>query len=192
MVTSTPQEITQMLLAWSNGDKGALEKLTPLVYAELHRLARRYMRRELPDHTLQTTALVNEAYMRLIDLKDVNWQDRAHFFGLSAHLMRRILVEEARNRRQLKRGGAALRVSLEEAALSPKKRGADLVALDDALKSLAEIDQRKTQIVELRFFGGLNVEETAEVLKSSPRTVAREWSLARAWLHRELGPKFSR
>ena len=179
-------ELTQLLLAWSDGDEAALAKLTPLVEAELHRLARRYMGQERPGHTLQTTALVNEAYLKLIDWKTVQWQNRAHFFGVSASLMRRILVDHARRRHYAKRGGGALKVSLEEAGVVAQDRGAELVALDDALTSLGELDPRKSQIVELRFFGGLSVEETAEVLKVSARTVMREWSLAQAWLYREL------
>jgi RNA polymerase sigma factor (TIGR02999 family) len=185
-MTPSPNEVTQLLLAWSDGDQTALEELTPLVYAELHRLAEGYMRRERPGHHLQTTALVNEAYLRLVDLKQVRWQNRAHFFGIAAELMRRILVDFARKRRQAERGGFTQQVSLEEAAIVSKGRTADFVALDDALKSLAEIDPRKSRMVELRFFGGLSVEETAEVLNVSPRTVMREWSLARVWLYREL------
>ncbi len=186
MNTLSPKEITGLLIAWSNGDRSALDRLAPLVHAELYRLARRYMSQESPDHTLQATALVNEAYLRLIDWKNVRWQNRAHFFGVSAGLMRRILVDYARSRKYQKRGGGAVQVSLDEAAIISKERAADFVALDDALKSLAEIDERKSRIVELRFFGGLSVEETAEVLKISPRTVLREWSLAQAWLYREL------
>jgi RNA polymerase sigma factor (TIGR02999 family) len=186
MTTPSPEEITQLLKAWSDGDQAALERLTPLVQAELHRLARRYMSKESPGHTLQATALVNEAFVRLIDWKNVRWQNRAHFFGVSAQLMRRILVDYARSRKYKKRGGGAVEVSLEEAAIVSKERSADFIALDDALNALATFDQRKSQIVELRFFGGLSVEETAEVLKISPRTVLREWSMAQAWLYREL------
>src|SRR5215510_7095547 len=186
MATPSSQEITQLLLAWSDGDQAALEKLTPLVYAELRRLAKGYMFGERPGHTLQTTALINEAYLRLIDWKNVRWQNRAHFFGVSAQLMRRILVDFARSRHYAKRGGQVHPVSLEEAAVVSQERDADLVALDDALNTLAAIDPPQSQVVELRFFGGLSVEETAEVLKISPRTVMREWSLARAWLYREL------
>jgi RNA polymerase sigma factor (TIGR02999 family) len=186
MTTPSPNEITQLLIAWGGGDREALEKLAPLVHAELYRLARRYMSNESRGHTLQATALVNEAYLRLIDWKNVRWQNRAHFFGVSARLMRRILVDYARGRNYQKRGGGAVKVSLDEAAVISKERAGDFVALDDALNSLAVIDERKSQIVELRFFGGLSVEETAEVLKVSPRTVAREWSLAQAWLYREL------
>jgi RNA polymerase sigma factor (TIGR02999 family) len=158
----------------------------PLVYQELHRLAKHYMVREQPGQTLQATALVNEAYLRLIDWKNVRWQNRAHFFGVSAQLMRRILVDFARSRHYAKRGGEAQPISLEEAAVVSEERDADMVALDDALNALAAIDPRQSQVVELRFFGGLSVEETAEVLKISPRTVMREWSLAQAWLYREI------
>ena len=186
MKPPSQNEVTQLLLAWSDGDQTALEELTSLVYAELRRLAERYMRRERAGHTLQTTALVNEAYVRLVDLQQVRWRNRAHFIGVAAQLMRHILVDFARARRQAERGGFAQQVSLDEAALVVKGRSAEFIALDDALQSLAEIDPRKSRIVELRYFGGLNVEETAEVLKISPRTVMREWSLARAWLHREL------
>jgi RNA polymerase sigma-70 factor (ECF subfamily) len=187
MATSSTKEVTQLLLAWSDGDQTALDQILPLVHGELHRLARRYMQRERVGHALQTTALVNEAYLRLVDWKNVHWQNRAHFFGVAAQLMRRILVDFARSHRYTKRGGKAVQVSLEEAATLSHDRGRDLIALDDALKSLARLDPRKAQIVELKFFGGLSVEEAAEVLKVSPRTVMREWNLARAWLYRELG-----
>ncbi len=186
MTTRSAQEITQLLLAWSDGDQTALEQLTPLVYAELHRLAKGYMLGEWPGHTLQTTALINEAYLRLISWKDVRWQGRAHFFGVAAQVMRRILVDFARARHYTKRGGAAQQVSLDEAVTIHEDRSAEFIALDEALKSLAEIDPRKSQVVELRFFGGLNAEETAEVLKVSLRTVEREWNSARTWLYREL------
>jgi RNA polymerase sigma factor (TIGR02999 family) len=189
MTTPSSQEITQLLLAWSDGDQAALEKLTPLVYAELRRLAKGYMFGERPGHTLQTTALINEAYMRLIDWKNVRWQGRAHFFGVAAQVMRRILVDFARARHYAKRGGAAQQVSLDEAVTIHEDRSAELIALDEALKNLAEIDPRKSQIVELRFFGGLNAKETAEALKVSQRTVEREWNSARAWLYRELRGK---
>src|SRR5215510_4060106 len=161
-------EVTQLLLAWSEGDPTALDELTPLVYAELHRLAERHMRRERAGHPLQTTALVNEAYVRLVDLREVRWQNRAHFFGVAAQLMRHILMDFARARLRAERGGYKQQVSLEEAAVAPKERGPDFIALDDALKSLAEIDPRKSRMVELRFFGGLSVEETAEALNVSP------------------------
>jgi RNA polymerase sigma factor (TIGR02999 family) len=185
-MTPSPQEVTQLLLAWSNGDQAALEKLTPLVYQELHRLAKRYMGGQRPGHTLQTTALVHEAYLRLIDSSQVRWQNRAHFFAVSAQLMRRVLVDFARSRHYLKRGGGAVKVSLDEALEVCAERGAELIALDDALQHLAIIDPRKCQVVELRFFGGLSVEETAEALKVSPDTVLRDWRLARTWLLREL------
>jgi len=189
MTTSGSQGITQLLLAWSDGDQAALEKLTPLVYAELHRLAKGYMIGERPGHSLQTTALINEAYLRLIDWKNVRWQSRAHFFGVAAQVMRRILVDFARSRQYARRGGEAQKVSLDEAITVHADRSAEFIALDDALKSLAEIDPRKSQVVELRFFGGMSADETAEVLKVSKRTVEREWSLARAWLYRELRGK---
>ena len=175
-----------MLKAWSDGDEAALEQLTPLVYEELHRLAHRYLGRERIGHTLQTTALVHEAYLRLIDWKNVQWQNRAHFFAISAQLMRRILVDFARSRRFAKRGGGARQVAFDEAMAIAPVRNVDLVALDDALTDLAELDPRQSRVVELRFFGGLNIAETAEVLKVSPGTVRRDWSLAQAWLHREL------
>jgi RNA polymerase sigma factor (TIGR02999 family) len=175
-----------MLVDWGNGDEAALEKLTPLVYDQLHRLARRYMVRERPGHTLQASALVNEAFIRLIDWKNIQWQNRAHFFGVSAQIMRRILVDFARSRDYAKRGGGARNVSLDEAAVIPTERSTDLVALDEALNALAELDERQSRVVELRFFGGLSLEEIAEVLRVSVGTVRRDWSLARAWLHREL------
>ena len=187
MRTHSPQEITRLLVAWGDGDQSALEELAPLVHSELHRLAHHYMSRERPGHTLQTSALVNEAYIRLIDWKSVRWQSRAHFFGVAAQLMRRILVDFARDRQYLKRGGGALRVSLGEAAAFTECRGADLVALDEALTALAEVDRRKGQVVEMRFYGGLSVEEVAEVLKVSEETVRRDWRLAKVWLLRELG-----
>ncbi len=178
-------EISRLFRAWSDGDQSALERLTPIVYDELHRLARRYMKRERPGHSLQTTALVNEAYMRLVDYERMQWQNRAHFFAVSAQLMRRILVDHAR-RHNLKRGGAVQHVSLEEASVVGGGQDTDLVALDDAMNALARIDPRKVQVVEMRFFGGLSVEETAEVLKVSPVTVKRDWRAAKVWLYREL------
>ena len=183
-------DITALLKAWSEGDATALDRLTPIVYKELHRLAGRYRKGERPGHSLQTTALVNEAYMRLVDYKRMQWQNRAHFFAVSAQLIRRILVDYAR-RRNLKRGGGVRHLSLEEVAVTGGSRAADLVALDDAMKTLAQIDPRKEQVVEMRFFGGLSVEETAEVLKVSSVTVMRDWSTAKAWLYRELGGKKS-
>jgi RNA polymerase sigma factor (TIGR02999 family) len=180
------QQITQLLLAWNAGDEAALAQLMPLVQDELHRLAHRYMAGERPGHQLQTTALVNEAYLRLIDSSRVRWQGRAHFFAVSAQLMRRILVDAARARAKLKRGGDVIQVSLDEAAVMPNEPGADLIALDEALTTLAAFDERKSRVVELRFFGGLSVEETAEVLKVSSATVMRDWELAKVWLLREL------
>jgi RNA polymerase sigma-70 factor (ECF subfamily) len=186
MSVSSPQEITQLLVAWNKGDLKALEHLTPLVHAELHRLAKLQMAGERPGHVLQTTALVNEAYLRLIDWRNVEWRDRAHFFGLAAQIMRRILVDFARARRRERRGGKALRVSLSEAADVGCERSADLVALDDALKALEKLDARQARVVELRFFAGLSNEETAEALKVSVGTVRRDWSIAQVWLFREL------
>jgi RNA polymerase sigma-70 factor, ECF subfamily len=181
-------DISQLLRAWSDGDQLALGELTPIVYAELRRLARRYMRGERPDHSLQGTALVNEAYIRLVDYKRMQWQNRAHFFAVSAQLMRRILVERAR-RHNLKRGRGIPHVSLDEATIMGAGRTADLVALDDAMNALARLDPRKVRVVEMRFFGGLSVEETAVVLKVSPVTVRRDWNTAKLWLYRELsGP----
>ena len=181
-----PPAVTQLLVAWSNGDETARDELMPLVYQELHRLAHQYMKRESPGHTLQTSALVNEAFVKLVDQEDVHWQNRAHFFGIAAQLMRRILVDHARSRQYLKRGGGAHHVSLEEVAIVSEERAADVVALDDALTSLAAVDARKSQIVELRFFAGLSIEETAEVLKVSPGTVMRDWTFAKAWLRKQI------
>ena len=178
-------DVSTLLRAWSDGDQSALERLTPIVYDELHRLARRQLRRERTGHSLQTTALVNEAYMRLVDYKRMQWQDRAHFFAVSSQVMRRILVEHVR-RHNLKRGGGVQHISLEEAAVVGGDQDADLVALDDAMNALERIDPRKVQVVEMRFFGGLSVEETAEVLRVSPVTVKRDWRGARAWLYRKL------
>ena len=186
MGAPSQQDITHLLQAWSEGDEAAFESLTPLVYEELHRLARGYMAQERPDHTLQTTALVNEAYLRLINWRKVSWRNRAHFFGVSARLMRHVLVDFARRRPQDKREGKLHQVALDEALILCRERGPDLIALDDALKTLAELDLRKSNIVELRFFGGLTIEKTAEFLKISPITVKREWNKARAWLLREL------
>jgi RNA polymerase sigma factor (TIGR02999 family) len=186
MGAPSQQQITQMLVDWGNGDQAALEKLTPLVYDELHRRARRYMQKERSGHTLQTSALVNEAYIRLIDWKNVPWQNRAHFFAVSAQLMRRILVDFARSRNYAKRSGAARNIPIEEATVISREKSAVVVALNDALDSLARLNERQSRVVELRFFGGLELEEIAEVLKVSVGTVRRDWSLARAWLHREL------
>jgi RNA polymerase sigma factor (TIGR02999 family) len=183
----TRPEITGLLLAWSRGEQEALNRLIPIVYDELRRLAHRYMRQERPNHTLESTALVHEVYERLIDSQHVQWQNRVHFFAIAAQLMRRVLVDFARSRKYLKRGGQLSRVSLDEALTVSQERGPDLVVLDDAMNALAAIDRRKSAIVELRFFGGLTVEETAEVLKVSPETVMRDWRLAKVWLLRELG-----
>ena len=185
-MTPDPNEVTQLLVAWSNGDSVARDALMPLVHDELRRLAHRYMGRERGNHTLQTSALVNEAYLRLIDQKDVHWQNRAHFFGIAAQMMRRILVDYARKRGFAKRGGNLQCVPLEQVMIVSPERAAEVVALDDALNSLADLDQRKSQIIELRFFGGLSIEETAEVLGVSPGTVMRDWTFAKAWLRREI------
>jgi RNA polymerase sigma factor (TIGR02999 family) len=179
-------EVTRLLKAWSGGDEEALEKLAPLVYRQLHKIARCYMAGERSGHTLQTTALVNEAYLRLVDCGKVNWQDRAHFFAVSAQLMRRILIDFARSRGYLKRGGAVAHISLDETPSLCNEPDVNLVALDDALKALSAVDERKSKVVELKFFGGLNVEETAEVLGISSDTVIRDWRLAKLWLLREL------
>jgi RNA polymerase sigma factor (TIGR02999 family) len=186
MTAPVQHEITQLLLAWSEGDEAAQEKLVPLVYEELRRLAKRYMARERGGHTLQTTALVNEAYLRLINAKNLQWRNRAHFFAVSANVMRRILVDLARERGNLKRGGGARQVSLDEAMVVAPERSADLLALDEALDRLATLNPRQSRVVELRYFGGLNEEEVAEVLKVSLRTVQGDWRLARTWLYREL------
>lgn len=178
--------VTELLLAWGRGDRSALDELAPLVLHELRRLARLQMRGERHNHTLQTTALVNEAFLRLIDLRRIRWQDRAHFLALSARLMRRILVDYARSRNYQKRGGGAATVTLDDVIVSAPERGADLVALDDALEDLARMDSRKSQVVELRFFGGLTIEETAEALHVSPETVERDWRFAKVWLLREI------
>jgi RNA polymerase sigma factor (TIGR02999 family) len=179
-------DVTGLLLAWGTGDETALERLVPLVHAELRRIARRCMAGERAGHSLQATALVNEAYLRLIDVQHVNWQNRAHFLAMSARLMRRILVDYARSRGYQKRGGGAVKVTFDEGLPVVGGRDQDLVAVDDALEALAKIDERKGKVVELRFFGGLSVEETAAVLKVSPETVMRDWKLAKAWLLREL------
>ena len=186
MATPSTDNVTRLLLDWSNGDKSALEKLIPLVYDELRRMARQYMRRERPGHTLESTALVNEAYIKLIDCSRVGWQNRAHFFAVAAQLMRRILIDHARSRNYAKRGGGVRKVSLDEAAILSEERAADLIAIDNALTNLAAMDPRKSQIVELRFFGGLNLEETAEVMGISSPTVQREWRKAKAWLLKEV------
>jgi RNA polymerase sigma factor (TIGR02999 family) len=181
--------MTELLAAWSDGDRDALDRLLPLVERELHRLAHQYMSRERPDHTLQTGALVNEAYLKLVDQTRVRWQNRAHFFAIAAQTMRRILIDHARRRRYDKRGGGARALPLDEAAHVSDERAAELVALDDALKLLQQVDERKARVVELRYFGGLSIEETAEVLKVSPDTIGREWRRARAFLLREMEKK---
>ncbi|MBI4468183.1 MAG: sigma-70 family RNA polymerase sigma factor [Acidobacteria bacterium] len=185
-IASSPHQVTHLLLAWNQGDSSALEQLIPLVHEELHRLARKYMRNERPGHVLQTTALIHEAYLRLIDVDRITWQNRAHFFAVSARVMRRILVDFARARQSRKRGGDALQVTLGESLELDEPQQDDLVALDDALKTLAALDPRKAQVVELRYFGGLSVEETAEVLAVSPDTVMRDWKMAKLWLFQEL------
>ena len=179
-------DVTQILQAWSNGDRRALEELIPIVYEELRSQAAGYLRRERPDHTLQTTALIHEAYLRLVDQKNVRWQNRAHFFGVAAQLMRRILVDHARKDRALKRGGPALKLPLEEAAAVSGESDMNLVALDEALTKLAAMDERKGRVVELKYFGGLTAEEAAEVLGVSEATVRHDWGLAKAWLRREM------
>jgi RNA polymerase sigma factor (TIGR02999 family) len=186
MDSPAPSEVTQLLIAWSDGDQAARERLMSVVYEELHRLARRYMRNESPGHTLQTSALVNEAFIRLVDQRNVHWQNRSHFFGIAAQMMRRILVDYARSRNFAKRGGGALKLSVEEELFVSDERSAEVVAVHEALEGLARIDPRQAQIVELKFFGGLSNEETAAVLTVSPGTVARDWTMAKAWLRREI------
>jgi RNA polymerase sigma factor (TIGR02999 family) len=186
MSEPSKNDVTQLLIKWSNGDKAALDKLMPLIQEELRRLAHHYMSREHPGHTLQTTALVNEAYLRLVNRKDVQWQNRTHFFAIAATLMRSILVDHARSHAYAKRGGGAHKTELDEAMVVSQERAAEVVALDDALKELATFDLKQSRIVELRFFGGLTIEETAEVLHLSPATIKREWSTAKAWLYHEL------
>ena len=185
-MTTPSRHVTDLLIEWGKGDQDALNQLMPLVYDELHRLASRYLRHERPGHTLQTTALVHEAYLKLVDQRNANWQNRVHFFAAAAQMMRRILVDYARSRRAFKRGGDYLRLSLDEAAISSEEKDADLLALNEALNTLAAIDAQQSRVVELRVFGGLTVEETAEALGISPRTVKREWSMAKAWLHRQI------
>jgi len=181
-MTESPNQVTQLLIAWGNGDQAALEQLMPLVYSELHRLAHRHIKKERPGHTLQTSALLNEAFLRLVDQRDVHWQSRAQFFGIAAQMMRRILVDYARSRRYAKRGGNAQQVSFNEELLVSRQLSADVLEVHEALKELASIDERKSKVVELKFFGGLSIEETAEVLGVSPGTVMRDWTLAKAWL----------
>ena len=186
LMRPAPNEITQLLQDWSGGDQTALDRLMPLVYDELHRLAHQYMRREKAGHLLQTSALINEAYLRLVDQPQIRWENRSHFFGIAARLMRLILVDEARKRNSAKRGGGAIEVSLVEGSNVAQEQATNVVALDDALKTLQAIDSRQSEIVELRFFGGLSIEETAEVLKVSPGTVMRDWTFARAWLRQQM------
>jgi RNA polymerase sigma factor (TIGR02999 family) len=186
-----PQDVTQLLRAWREGDSGALAQLTPLVYEELYRRAHWHMARENVGHTLQATALVNEIYVRMVDLRGVSWRDRAHFFAISSRLIRQVLIDAARSRNAQKRGGRSPHVEMDDALLVSAEPRADVIALDDALSALATIDPRKSQVVELRFFGGLDVEETAEVLRVSPETVKRDWKLAKAWLRRELNRRDS-
>jgi RNA polymerase sigma-70 factor, ECF subfamily len=189
MTQPDTHELTQLLIAWSDGDHAALDKLTPLVYEELRRLARRYMSREGKGHTLQTTALVHEAYLRLFNRQSVHWQNRAHFFAIAAQLMRCILVDHARGHAYQKRGGKAQMVSLDEAAIISQERASEVIELDEALTALAAIDPQQSRIIELRFFGGLSVDETAEVLSLSPATIKREWSSAKLWLLREISKR---
>jgi RNA polymerase sigma factor (TIGR02999 family) len=186
MATPPRKDVTDLLIDWSKGDQEALNKLMPLVYDELRRLAKRHLRNERRGHTLQTTALVHEAYLKLVDRKNANWQNRVQFFAAAAQVMRHILVDYARSRRAFKRGGDCCRLSLDEAVISSKETDADLLTLNEALNSLAAIDPQQSRVVELRVFGGLTVEETAEALEISARTVKREWSMAKAWLHRQI------
>lgn len=191
-MSTSPHAVTQLLVDWGNGDRQALEKLTPLVYQELKRLATRYLRRERREHTLQSTALVHEAWLRLIDQNHVHWQNRAQFFGIAAEMIRRILIDHARNRQAAKRGDGAIKLSLDDALAAPDRRDFDLVALDDALGDLGKLDPKQGKLVELRFFAGLSIEESAEVLGVSPATVKREWAVAKAWLYRELSERSRR
>jgi RNA polymerase sigma factor (TIGR02999 family) len=186
MTQPATHQVTQLLIEWSNGDTSALDKLVPLIHEELRRLAHHYMSRERPGHTLQTTALVDEAYLRLVNRKDVHWQNRAHFFAIAATLMRNILVDHARSHAYAKRGGGAHKIELDEAMVVSQERAAEVVALDEALKELATFDAPQSRIVELRFFGGLTIEETAEAMGISPATIKREWQSARAWLYHRL------
>jgi RNA polymerase sigma factor (TIGR02999 family) len=183
------REVTQLLVSWSDGNEAALNQLTPLVYDELRRLASRYLRNERPDHTLQSTDLVHEAYLRLVDQQNVRWQSRAHFFGIAAQMIRRILVDHARRRQAVKRGAGPVKLALDEAVVASEPRDFDLVALDEALENLAKLDPQQSRVVELRFFAGLSIEETAEVLKISSATVKRDWTTAKAWLFRDLSRK---
>jgi RNA polymerase sigma factor (TIGR02999 family) len=187
-MSSSEEEVTALLRRWRDGDEAALNKLTPLVYDELHRLAHKYIRRERPGHTLQTTALVNEAYVRLVDQNSVDWQNRAHFFGVAAQVMRHILVDYARQQTAVKRGGGAERFNLDEGSIVSKESAAELVALDEALKALSHLYPRRSKVVELRYFGGLNNKEASEILNVSETTIERDWRFARAWLFREMQP----
>jgi len=191
MVGVSPEPVTALLKRWRQGDSAALEKLVPLVYSELRRIAARQLRRERPNHTLQPTALVHEVYLKLVDQHRIEWQNRAQFFGIAAQLIRRILVDHVRNRRTAKRGGGTLTVALDDAVSEPARENIDLVKLDDALLSLAAKDEQQSRVVELRFFGGLSIEETAEVLRISPSTVKRDWAAAKAWLYRDMSTRFS-
>jgi RNA polymerase sigma factor (TIGR02999 family) len=186
MTAQPSSQITNLLIDWSNGDQAALEKLLPLVERELHRLAHNYMRRENPNHTLQTTALMNEAYLKLVDQKKTHWQNRAHFFGIAAQIMRRILLNYARDQHRKKRGGNAVQISLSDVSVVYLEKAAELIALDEALERLFKFDERKGRVVELKYFGGLEVDEIAEVLKISPITVLRDWKFAKSWLYREI------
>jgi RNA polymerase sigma factor (TIGR02999 family) len=186
MKATSSNEVTQLLQAWGSGDKKALDQLLPIVYAELHHLAAGYMRKESPGHTLQTSALVNEAYIKLVDQKNVRWQNRAHFFGIAAQLMRRILVDHARSRARVKRGAGAQKLSLNEATIVTNESAEEFLSLDEALSRLAQMDAQKSRIVEMKIFCGLNTKEIAEVVKVSPSTIEREWRKAKAWLHREI------
>jgi len=189
MATTSSPQVTRLLLAWRHGDGAALERLVPVVYQELRRIARRYMAGQRPSHTLQPTALVNEVYLRLVDCQLVNWQNRAHFIAVCANLMRRVLVDYARSKQYQKRGGGAVQVSLDEGLVPSGEPGRELIALDDALSALAEVDARKSKVVELRFFGGLTTQETAEVLNVSQDTVVRDWRFAKAWLQNEMAER---
>jgi RNA polymerase sigma-70 factor, ECF subfamily len=188
---SSIKPVSQLLAAWNEGDETALDRLTPLVYDELHRMAARYMRRESPDHTLQTSALVNEAYLKLVDQRSVRWQNRSHFFAIAAKLLRRVLVDHARANARVKRGGDAQRLSIDAAAIALKEPVVDLIKIDEALKRLAVIDAQKSRIVEMKFFGGLSTDEIGVCLNQSSRTIEREWRKAKAWLRRELEPSIT-
>jgi len=188
-MATPPQGVTALLQAWGGGDAAALERLVPIVYEELHRQAQRYLQRETPGHTLQTTALVHEAYLRLVDQRQANWQNRAHFFGIAGQMMRRVLIDYARGKQAAKRGGGGIQVTLDDAMATAEARGIDLLELDEALSRLAELDSQQAKVVELRYFAGLGIEQTAEALQISPATVKREWAMARAWLKRELGER---